>query len=210
MIQIFLNDLELPINIPNFEKDISGNNEIVSTAGLGDIILSKQKTLATMSFESYFPDSVEKSAQSYVDEINEMRSTKEPISLVITEIDEDLLVLIDDFSYNREHGYYQDIHYEISFTEYKPFGTPQNRVVGEDDNNIFVSPSPPPRSEENRPPVGRTHTVVAGDNLYNISKAKTGSPNNWRQLYELNKAVIGNNPHFILPGQILNIPESWV
>ena len=73
-----------------------------------------------------------------------------------------------------------------------------------------TKPTSPPREEVNKPPVLRTHTVVRGDNLYNITRTKTGNPQNWRELYELNKVTIGNNPNLIFPGQVLNIPEGWV
>jgi len=208
LIQIFLNELELPINIPNFEKTINGNNEVIGTAGLGDIVIGKKQGLATFDFESFFPHTTEKTAKSYVEEIEEMRATNQPINLVITEIDEDILVLIDDFDYNRNHGNYLDIDYNISFTEYKPFGAyaPYEEEAETDETR----PTPPPREEVNKPPVLRTHTVVRGDNLYNITRTKTGNPQNWRELYELNKVTIGNNPNLIFPGQILNIPEGWV
>ena len=211
MIQIFLNELELPVNIASFEKDNRGNNEVVNTASLGEIIISKEKSLTTTSFESFFPHTEEVPAITYVEQIEEMRASKTPINLVITEINEDLLVLIDNFRYNRSSSNYEDINYSITFTEYKPFGVIVEPTA-EDETPAYdeTKPTPPPRSDENKPPVGRTYTVVSGDNLYNITKLKTGSGNRWRELYNINTETIGGNPNLIFPGQILNIPEGWV
>ena len=35
-----------------------------------------------------------------------------------------------------------------------------------------------------------------------------GDAKKWRQLYEANKDVVGNNPDLIKPGQVLKIPSS--
>ena len=54
----------------------------------------------------------------------------------------------------------------------------------------------------------RTYVVVKGDSLSKIAKAFYGSAGKWRLIYEANKAVVGNNPDLIKPGQVLTIPES--
>lgn len=54
-------------------------------------------------------------------------------------------------------------------------------------------------------------TVMGGDTLYGIA-AKLGAgdgKDNWKPLYAANVKVIGKNPNLILPGQKLNVPESW-
>lgn len=64
------------------------------------------------------------------------------------------------------------------------------------------APATPPADAEG------THTVVPGDTLYDITKAGTGdaSLDNWKPLYEANKAVVGDNPDLIFPGQVLTLP----
>jgi nucleoid-associated protein YgaU len=52
-------------------------------------------------------------------------------------------------------------------------------------------------------PAGSTYEVKAGDSLSKIGK-KVGK--SWQEIYEANKAVIGNNPDLIKPGQMLQIP----
>ena len=53
-----------------------------------------------------------------------------------------------------------------------------------------------------------THTVRPGDTLYGITKRATGNRalDNWKPLYEANKAVIGDDPDLIFPGQVLSLP----
>jgi len=53
------------------------------------------------------------------------------------------------------------------------------------------------------------HTVVAGETLGDISLKYYGSAvkEKYMLIYEANKALIGDNPNIIRPGQVLKIPE---
>ena len=53
----------------------------------------------------------------------------------------------------------------------------------------------------------KTYTVDSGDNLSAIAKQELGDANRWREIYELNKDVIGNNPDLIQPGMELKLPS---
>jgi len=53
---------------------------------------------------------------------------------------------------------------------------------------------------------GQTYTVQKGDSLSKIAKQHLGDANAWKKIYEANKAVIGDNPDKIFPGQKLKIP----
>jgi nucleoid-associated protein YgaU len=57
------------------------------------------------------------------------------------------------------------------------------------------------------PPPARTYTVVKGDSLSKIAKRELGDANKWRKIYEANRAVVGDNPDLIKPGQVLVIPS---
>ena len=54
----------------------------------------------------------------------------------------------------------------------------------------------------------RTYTVVKGDSLSRIAKDFYGDAGKWRTIYEANRAVIGENPDLIKPGQVFTIPEA--
>jgi phospholipase C len=58
------------------------------------------------------------------------------------------------------------------------------------------------------PPV--TYTVQPGDSLSSIAKARLGDVAKWRELYELNRSVIGNNPNHLVVGEVLTLPRSTV
>ncbi|MFK0255443.1 LysM peptidoglycan-binding domain-containing protein [Streptomyces sp. NPDC090445] len=54
--------------------------------------------------------------------------------------------------------------------------------------------------------VKRTYTVRAGDSLTSIALRELGNEARWRELYAMNRGVIGANPHLIHPGQVLTLP----
>ncbi|WP_310393873.1 LysM peptidoglycan-binding domain-containing protein [Hymenobacter sp.] len=54
---------------------------------------------------------------------------------------------------------------------------------------------------------GDSYTVVSGDSLSKIAKNHYGDAAKWPQIYEANKALIGNNPDHIEVGQVLTLPS---
>jgi nucleoid-associated protein YgaU len=54
----------------------------------------------------------------------------------------------------------------------------------------------------------QTYTVKSGDSLSKIAKKYYGDPMKYTVIYEANKALIGDNPNLIHPGQVLTIPKK--
>ncbi|MCR4786222.1 MAG: LysM peptidoglycan-binding domain-containing protein [Lachnospiraceae bacterium] len=53
---------------------------------------------------------------------------------------------------------------------------------------------------------GDLYTVVQGDCLWNIAKARYGSGIDYVKIYEANRDVIGDNPDLIYPGTVFVLP----
>ena len=54
---------------------------------------------------------------------------------------------------------------------------------------------------------GEKYTVKSGDSLSKIAKAHYGDAMKWNKIYDANKALIGDNPDVIHPGQELTLPK---
>ncbi|MDQ6831727.1 MAG: LysM peptidoglycan-binding domain-containing protein [Gemmatimonadota bacterium] len=52
---------------------------------------------------------------------------------------------------------------------------------------------------------GRTYTVKAGDSLWELSRTYLNDPFLWPEIYRLNASAI-EDPHWIYPGQVLQMP----
>jgi len=55
-------------------------------------------------------------------------------------------------------------------------------------------------------PYQETVTVVAGDTLSAIADRYLSDTSRWREIYDLNKGVIGDDPNRIVPDQVLRMP----
>ena len=52
----------------------------------------------------------------------------------------------------------------------------------------------------------KTYVVKSGDSLSEIAQREMGDGDRWNELYEANKAAIGDDPDLIQPGTELTIP----
>lgn len=194
-------ELRLPVLPSNFEVVVGSKNTRVNINKIGDINLIGRSGLREMSLESFFP------AQDYyfveyadfpepykcVELIDSWRLAVKPIRVIVTETPINMLFAIDSFSYREQDGT-GDIYYTLELSEYKLIGAQAEAETGGN-----KSTSRPAKSVSK----GKTYTVKSGDSLLAIAKREAGDSDKWRDIYDKNKEVIGNNPNSILPGQKL-------
>ncbi|MGE5708083.1 MAG: glucosaminidase domain-containing protein, partial [Bacteroidota bacterium] len=64
------------------------------------------------------------------------------------------------------------------------------------------------KTEENQKASGGSYTVQKGDSLWKIAQECLGDGGRWRELYDLNRGAIGDNPNLIQPGMVLTLPNG--
>ena len=117
-------------------------------------------------------------------------------------------VYLNSYTFTRK-GYAGDVDYQLEFVEWRAVGlafdTPDQTttgatggdgVPGSDDGGGDETPT--------------TYTVLSGDTLSLISKRFLGDSGRWREIYDANTDVIGDDPNVIIPGQVLTIPGGTV
>ena len=52
------------------------------------------------------------------------------------------------------------------------------------------------------------YTVRPGDSLSSIAKAQLGSTARWRELYQMNRSIIGNDPNHLVVGEVLTLVKG--
>ncbi|MFJ5806928.1 LysM peptidoglycan-binding domain-containing protein [Streptomyces sp. NBC_01426] len=57
------------------------------------------------------------------------------------------------------------------------------------------------------PVAKRMYTVKSGDSLSAIARRELGNEARWRELYAMNRGVVGSNPDLIHPGMVLTLPN---
>lgn len=194
--------LTLPINPENIEISEPGDNRKANVVGIGEIIIPGERGLASFQISSFFPD------DSDLEFFKTWRDAKKPGHFTADGLNIDMDVVIDNFSYDRRSGEEERVYYELSLSEYRPHGarivvmpTPTTAQPGADQRN------------DNKPSTGGTYTVKSGDSLWAISQRLSGSGANWRELYNLNKsllgAIVGDRPERLMPGDVLTLPSGW-
>ncbi|MER7461821.1 LysM domain-containing protein [Streptomyces sp. NPDC097981] len=68
---------------------------------------------------------------------------------------------------------------------------------------VPAAPAPMPVPDVKK----RTYTVRSGDSLSSIARLELGNEARWRELYAMNRGVVGSNPELIRPGQVLTLPQ---
>jgi LysM repeat protein len=68
-----------------------------------------------------------------------------------------------------------------------------------------TTPAPTPPAPAT-PATPATYVVQSGDSLSVIAKRTLGDGNRWREIYDLNRDVLGTNPNLIHAGQTLRLP----
>jgi hypothetical protein len=144
------------------------------------------------------------------------RARGKKLRLLVTEtpINHDVYMGPYDVTYQGGHG---DYYYSINLVEAKdlfinessspsPAQPPAAADSPQEPPPPPLSNTPPPGQERPEPPPPPTHTVNSGDTLWAIAQRKLGAGNRYREIFEANRDVIGNNPGRIFPGQVLTIP----
>lgn len=144
--------LELPVNPQEINVSYQGNNRTTEVVALGDINVLKDRQLAVISFDSWFPEdtwypgiqsSSIYSARYYKNFFLGIMEDKKPVRLVITGINVSMLVSIETFEYKHQSGDHEDMYYTITVKEYRPYTVTQISI----DPNLGSTPTPVPPKE---------------------------------------------------------------
>lgn len=121
--------VQIPVNPPEFQVQEPGSNTTVEIITLGEIVIPKKKKLASIKWDSFFPyeswhPAVRtkgdfQSAKFYLDFLNTIRDDCKPCRLIVTGIDFESQVVIEEFNYYHQAGDHEDTYYSISFKKYE-------------------------------------------------------------------------------------------
>lgn len=182
--------LRLPIT-PFFNPERSMNNQQINLNEVGTVNLAGNKGLMTMTLESFFPNSdyyflessdVNLDPYFYVDKIEKMQLSKNPVRVIITETPYNLEMLIDSFSPREEDGT-GDVYYTISLSEYVRIET--HKAYSEKEKSVIT--------KENIARFGGTAaistallTVGKYDTAWTMAKKLLGDGDKYKELLKKN------------------------
>lgn len=212
--------LTIPINPEELSLSRSADNEDIDIIGIGPVTRKGHPGLYKLSIDSFFPG--EKSyfytgvkpttCVDFIDTIWKTENNNNNVAKIVTTgliKNLNMYFIIEDFEWDYKAGEEDDIYYNLKIKEYVPYGvkTVPWKIVEESKRAALASARS--RASSTNVSNSNSYKVQKGDCLWNIAKAASGSGSNWKQLYNLNKKVIGSNPNLIRPGQILTLPDGW-
>ena len=124
-----------------------------------------------------------------------------PIELFINDLGYDMKEMFDaGLPFTKDEMYESLVKSNYTYDKMIAFGFTADELKAYGTQSVGAMP-------QNQPLSGDviTYVVVKGDSLSLISKRQYGTIERWREIYEMNKGVIGSNPNYIKIGQTLTI-----
>ncbi|CAM2950900.1 LysM peptidoglycan-binding domain-containing protein [Paenibacillus sediminis] len=207
--------LWLPVNPESITVTSTHGYEDIEVSNLGEYTVIGNNRQKEFSLSSFFPRDYNASYCEYTNLkdpwecaklIEGWQKSGKPIRYIVTGTPINIPVTIRSFEYEERGGEPGDIYYTLSLKEYTFIdiakkGTPVSGNSGAVMPKLTTS-APRPNTHS----VPSSYTVKSGDSLFKIAAKVYGNGNDWRKIYDKNKAVIGPNPNVIKAGQKLVIP----
>lgn len=208
--------IELPVNPSSVEFTEKQLNQTITLLNIGEANLKGERGLKYTELSSFFPSkkspfykNAKYDPHKYVAMLQEWKTSKTVVRVIITDMKINLAMLIDAFNYSMKEGD-EDIYYTLSLSEYRTLNVPSVQIATKVRSNGLLS-------RPNADTSGGTHTVVTGDTLWGISKQNYGDGSQYPKIYNANSATIestaqshgkasSENGHWIYPGEVLTIP----
>lgn len=220
--------IQLVVNPQTLEFDDPQNNQQITLLDVGSANLLGDKGLTAVSLQSFFPSvhspfytryGGKRTPEECKNLVKKWKDNKMIVRLIISDMDINLAMTIDDFKYSKREGD-DDLYYTIAMTEYRTLNVPTVKVSTKVKSTITKRPatsSNASKASSQASGSARTYTVKNGDTLWAISKRYYGSGTQYPKIYNANKNTIesvakkhgkrsSDNGHWIWAGTTLTIP----
>ena len=199
--------LHLPVNPFEITINKSKRFETINILNLGEVDFASGEQLKEIAFASLFPAehgpfcryaNIPKPEEA-MSRLERWTESDKPVRLIVTTVDINLLVFIIAQRMTIRGGEPGDIYYELSLRAWREVKINKVSAAGQGSSQAVATTAARPDTK----PVPKVYVVVPGDTLFKIAKMQLGSGDRWKQIYEQNRTVIGNDPNRIHPGQKL-------
>lgn len=201
-----------PVTPAEVKMTDSIKNTSVIISNIGETTVIEEKGADTISFSCRFPQYREQGVvvatlydpKYYYDKLEKWRGLKKPVHFIFTcgfEIDG--YYTIEKLNYSEKGGEPGTINCDIELKLYRKPTTRKIDLSPKSNKAEVTSTS----GRVDNTITSNTYTVVKGDSLYKIAKAKLGDGSKWKEIYNLNKDKI-KDPNAIQIGQVLKMPTS--
>lgn len=157
--------IQIPVIPQSIEVQSPQKIESFETLGQGDLKLIGVKGNRTLTLSSFFPVNdypfakiTNMKGMQYVEKIESWRAQRNPLNILITNLNINFKCVVDSFSYSIQDGS-GDIYYNINIEEFK---TPVFKKITPDKKKITTSPS------KTVTPLASTYGIVTAKDGLNV------------------------------------------
>lgn len=165
--------VQLPVNPEKVSVTYNGNNSTTEIIKLGEVNVLKDRKLAEIEFESFFPEDdwfpairtrgQFKKPQFYKDFITGIQESKKPCRLIVTGIGISMKCSIEKFNFYHQSGDHEDAYYSLSFKEYRDYHINQIKV----DSSLSRTPAAASTSTNTAKAVAPADITIGCDVILN-------------------------------------------
>ncbi|MFF2887021.1 LysM peptidoglycan-binding domain-containing protein [Paenibacillus sp. NPDC057967] len=194
--------LHFPLNPERITVGTNARIQTYESLSLGEYALPRGSMLSRVMLDGIFPGKLRRNA-SFIKSWQDPRELSSVLAgwrdggiklrLLVTEtvINFDVYVQSFEHTWSGGHG---DMRFTLELVQARDIIVPTVNKA-----NSTASSRPIPASS-------KTHTVVKGDTLWGIAKRYLQNGARHKEIYNLNKSLIGPDPNKIKPGQVLRLP----
>ena len=127
--------IKLPINPKTVEITSKQLNQTITLLEMGEVNLPGDCGLKRTKFSSFFPSEnspfssrAEDTPKGYITMLDEWKTSKKVVRVIVTDMDINLAMLMDELNYSGNEGD-EDIYYTMSFSEYVTLNVPTVNIT---------------------------------------------------------------------------------
>lgn len=234
MYQFYLGGVLLPVTPSSITTKITSKNKTTTLINDGEINVLKRAGLSKFSFTAVLPNQEYpfaryedgyKGAQYFLSHLENLKTGMQPFEFYILRTDDAGSTLISGEKITASLETYEmiedatkyglDVAVKLELMQYRSYGTKILEFKTEDGKTTATATEQ--RDTSTKPKEG-DYTVVSGDNLWDIARAKLGDGTRMNDIYNLNKDIIeaaakkygrasASNGWWIYPGTVLKLPS---
>lgn len=212
----------LPVVYDSMTTKIKDQNSTVNIVSVGENIIPKDIGLRELSLKILLPKEINSLVEDtanfeepiqYLNFFRNWKISKERGQLVIyrylpdgTQIfNGNMPVVISDYTVTENANEPGDFYVTLGLKEFRTIDVSVTTLTGTTDSDGNAEATQTTQRETKE--TASSYTVASGDYLYKIAGEQLGDCSRWKEIYELNKDTIGDDPDVISVGMVLTLPS---
>ena len=178
--------IRFPVTPAVISEKNGASIETTNIIKLGEMAIFNGRKLKTIDLKSFFPNQ-EYSFCNYkgfskpyefVKKIKKWVDNGYILRITVTDADINFECITSDFTYTEQDGT-GDVYFELSLIEYNRLQIPSIEINANNSSSNTSRPSKPTTTQ-------KTHRVIKGDNLWDISKRYYGKGSDYKKINQKN------------------------